>query len=272
MKRVGLVLFFFAGFNSLWPIDVDAGFGVNFGYNYSNIKAIKETAGSFEQGYGSGGIGQYIFFDFTYLEASMNFFFSNTSLKHHEGLVEYGGFSGDYNLNGVLLGMGLLLKYPFDLNSVIFYPLFGFEGNFYISQSFSKDYDWDDAKKGAAYGEPEGWNSFWLRFGAGADYFLSGGLFLRGELIFDLKVPNGLDSAYMKNERFVQANFSDPQFFGAGVTFRLAAGFKVPYILGLPQAPRAVPAPSVQKEKKPAPQKPAAPKRRDPNVYVPQEE
>jgi hypothetical protein len=258
-------------------LEIDTGFGVNFGYNYSGLTTTR-SSGSHEQGYGVGGIGQYLFVDATYVEGTLNFFFSNTSLKHNESLAAYDGFSGDYNLNGISLGFGLLAKYPFDLGSLQFFPLLGFEANFYIAQSFSKDYnEWDNAKEGDTYGTPSAWNSFWFRVGAGGDYFFSGALYLRGELLLDIKLPSGLDTAYMKNEKFVQAGFSDPQFFGLGVTFRIALGLKISNILGFSPAIRPLPVPKAPKaegEKAPPAKKtPRAPpkKRRDSNVYVPQD-
>ncbi|MDR2490582.1 MAG: autotransporter outer membrane beta-barrel domain-containing protein [Spirochaetaceae bacterium] len=253
-------------------LDIDMGLGLNFGYNYSSIKTTKNSA-SLEQGYGVGGIGQFLFIDATYVEGTINFFFANTSLKHNDVLSEYDGFSGDYNLNGVSLGLGLLLKYPFYFGSLVFFPLLGFEGNIYLSQGFSKDYDEaDDSKQGDTYGKPSAWNSFWIRVGAGVDYFFSGAVYIRGEVLMDIKLPSGLDTAYMKNEKFISNGFSDPQFFGLGVSFRAAVGFKISnLLLGSVQSPRSV----VSPPKESTPKKPSAKippkKKRDTNVYVPQD-
>ena len=275
MKKAPLVFLFFAflpaGNLVLHALDIDTGLGLNFGYNYSSIKTTRGS-GSLEQGYGVGGIGQYFFVDATYVEGTINFFFGNTSLKHNDVLSEYDGFSGDYNLNGVSLGLGILLKYPFYFGSLVFFPLFGIEGNIYLSQGFSKDYDFGyDSKEGDTYGKPSAWNSFWIRVGAGVDYFFSGAVYIRGEVLMDIKIPSGLDTAYMKNEKFISGGFSDPQFFGLGVSFRAALGFKISNLLtGMPPSRPAVTPPKESTPKKPSAKIPPK-KKRDSNVYVPQD-
>jgi hypothetical protein len=255
---------------TLAALDIDAGIGLDFGYNYTGLTLVSRPEGEYKQGYGVGGVGQFLFVDATYVEGSINFFFASTSLKYNETLKSYKGFAGDYNLSGVYIGLGLLLKYPFYVGKVTFFPLAGFETNLYISQSYSKDYDeFADTKEGNAFGKPYYWNAFWFRVGAGADYQLTEHIFFRGELLMDIKLPSGLDTEYMKNTEFTNApeDFSDPQFFGLGVSFRLSFGIKVSNLLGYPSKPRtpAAPKPST---KKPAPEKP--PKRKPGDFYPPE--
>ncbi|MDR0540143.1 MAG: autotransporter outer membrane beta-barrel domain-containing protein [Spirochaetaceae bacterium] len=272
MKKAPAVAFFFAALARLSALDIDTGFGVNFGYNYSSIKMTDANSATYDQGYGVGGIGPFFFVDAVYVEGSLNFFFANTSLKHNETLGLYDGFSGDYNLNGMSIGLGILAKYPFYLGSLTLFPLLGFETHVYVSQTFSKDYEWDNASEGDTYGSPASWNSFWIRVGGGVDYYFSGALFIRGELIMDIKIPSALDKAYMENQKFLDAGFSDPQFFGLGISFRASMGIKISNLLGYPSTSRNI----IPEPKKPSTKKPSAPKtppkkKRDPNVYVPQD-
>jgi opacity protein-like surface antigen len=104
----------------------------------------------------------------------------------------------EQNFTFYQLNLSLLLKYPFTLGKNAnwrLFPLVGVDGQIGLG-----DFDPELKKgfkktKGFGYDVPnlgDFWNSLWIKAGVGADYFLTTNLFLRGEVLYGVK----LNSAY----------------------------------------------------------------------------
>jgi opacity protein-like surface antigen len=112
--------------------------------------------------------GAFGFFDATYAEADVAF-----------------GYGKQDKITTLGLEFSLLGKYPVALGSVTVFPLLGIKYNRVLSASNDGN-SIDDAGELSYLG---------FQFGAGVDYPLSGALFLRGELLWNLNLyPSDTDA------------------------------------------------------------------------------
>jgi hypothetical protein len=123
------------------------------------------------------------------------------------------------------LNLSLLLKYPFRVHERIsVFPLVGIDGQIALG-------DFDDNLRrdfqtiaNLGYEVPtlgEFWNSLWLRFGVGADFFLTDKIFLRSEALYGFK----FNSAY--ESRMADYWKEDIRGVANGVHIRLAVGYMI---------------------------------------------
>jgi opacity protein-like surface antigen len=173
-------------------------YGINAGGQPSPTPKTHDamTQGLFDTKDLTLGGGVYGFFDATYAELSAAFIINraNQTLDSPDELVP--PVNKEQSFTFYQLNFSLLLKYPFSLGERwSLFPLLGIDGQIGLG-----DFD-PELKKGFqktksfGYDVPnlgEFWNSLWVKLGAGLDYRLAGNLFIRGELLYGLK----LNSAY----------------------------------------------------------------------------
>jgi len=102
------------------------------------------------------------------------------------------------------------------------FPLFGIDGQIALG-------DFDDTLRSSfqnaanfGYEVPtlgEFWNALWIRFGAGADFALFGNLFLRGELLYGIK----LNSSHQSR----MSDYWDRGGVSNGLHLRLSVGYTI---------------------------------------------
>lgn len=86
------------------------------------------------------------------------------------------------------LSFAALFKYPFDLDSIKVYPLFGVEYDLNILHG---NPDYFEGSGGLLSSPTErDYDQLWLKAGIGADVLLGGKLFFRPELLFGVKLLN----------------------------------------------------------------------------------
>jgi hypothetical protein len=156
-----------------------------FASNYTSI--TKDSKSEFD-------IGAFMFFDLKYAEINISLFnglgksrFSRNKdyyflnkLIHTENPPDVTG-----NFSALLLDIGLLAKYPFYLNNVTLFPALGADYQLWLRYTENKK---------TVPGDLSANNALWLKLGGGIDYHINRSLFLRGELLWSVKLPS-------KNER-----------------------------------------------------------------------
>jgi len=135
-------------------------------------------------------IGGCIFLDFKYAEINMgllidsgkthwlwekDYYYNNSVLQLEESR------KNTDTISTTLLNIGILGKYPFDLNNIILYPAIGADYQLWLLHS-------ENRKK--TPGDLSGNNSVWIKVGGGMDYNFTQTLFMRTELIWGIKLPS----------------------------------------------------------------------------------
>ena len=162
-----------------FPFPMSAGGGLLFDWSGNNGVEMKSGGNSGYVGLRNLSFGGYGFFDATYAELDVSFAYGSIT-----GFSEVRGNKETEDGGRVVqLGFSLLGKYPLDWNGFTIFPLLGFDYNVVLS--------WKD-KDGKAEDKPGDLNQFGILAGAGLDYpldFISSALFLRGEVMFHLRLP-----------------------------------------------------------------------------------
>ncbi|MCL1814617.1 MAG: hypothetical protein FWG27_02185 [Treponema sp.] len=153
--------------------------------------------------------GGFVFFDATYAEVNVSFAYGLVSDYGKAG----GSSFGPDKFGSVLqLGFSLLGKYPIELGPVTVFPLLGASYNMVLS---AKDDDGDKID------DPMDFSQFGLLAGGGVDYDLTDSLYLRGEVLFQLRFA----SKTMKD----MADFFGGDFkttLGMGPVIKIAVGYR----------------------------------------------
>jgi len=162
----------------------------------------------------NNSFGGFFFIDATYVEIGLSFSFGSldmTSKVSFQGTEasasEKFGDAGQFCIS-------LLGKYPFELGRVTLFPLAGISYNMVTS-----------FKNGnTKYSNPEVLNQFGVLSGIGADFFISGSLYLRVEGLFQLRFPSEYqgDIANILKEVYPPVDFKTT--LGMGPVVKIALG------------------------------------------------
>jgi opacity protein-like surface antigen len=175
------------------------------------------------------------FFDATYGE--FNVFYQrgiNTYRDTADFLASSGGLSGKGWES--VLGVSLVGKYPFYLNKQFtIFPLLGAEYQICLVQKRAQPDGYVyDRTEGIRETDKDGnafllkdWNSMWINLGGGVDWTLTGNFFIRGELLYSLRLKTGYEK---KNVELMKSLSGDPDPSLAGLTsgpsVRISAGYR----------------------------------------------
>jgi hypothetical protein len=161
--------------------------------------------------YGGGIFG---FFDATYGEFSIGGFYGGGTYTYKDpNNPDKPIISWKKNYSKMGVEFTLLLKYPFDVtNQITLFPLFG--GSYQLIVVADVDFPQSPVR-------PQDLNSFWLpKGGVGVDYFFNNNLFLRGTLLYGLRLPNEFENNFIKN------NPGSKYLNGHGLTARISVGYR----------------------------------------------
>jgi len=133
---------------------------------------------------------------------------------------------GKIDFSITTLNIGLLLKYPFEIREKLsLFPLLGFDYAIALSVKMNgyklNDYPDEFDDKSGDY------SAFWFKLGGGLDFSFTDKLFLRGEVLYGIRLINDSESrnvSKLKNDddyRNVKA------LLGHGLTAKIALGFKL---------------------------------------------
>jgi opacity protein-like surface antigen len=141
-------------------------------FDFSGNNGIKSDDGYF--GVRILTLGAYAFFDVTYAELDVSYAYGKLTT-----VSDAGDFHA-YDSRVWQLGLTLLGKYPVELGDFTVFPLLGFNYNVILSHIVA----------GNADPEPGKWSQLGILAGVGADFDLTDSLYLRGEGLFHLRLPN----------------------------------------------------------------------------------
>jgi TolB-like protein len=157
-------------------------------------------------------IGTFIFFDLKYAEINMSVYNASGRSQrtwdkdyyYNNKTIQTENKKNTGNASALLLDMGILAKYPFYLNKVTLFPSIGAEYQLWLSAAENGKKVTDDLSAN---------NSIWIKAGGGIDYALTPSLFIRGELLWGLKLNS-------KNE-----NRDSFTYFTHGPTVNIGMGY-----------------------------------------------
>jgi opacity protein-like surface antigen len=164
----------------------------------------------------SFGGGAYGFFDATFVEANVGFGLGARNTKTKLGSIENEDKGSYMALNIQVLG-----KFPFALSDQLsVFPLLGAEYQIFLSV---KDKNGDAPTK-TENGKKEDissmdFNAIWFRAGGGLDFFFTENLFLRGEILYGIRLGN-------KAESDAADDMSGDVMLGHGGMVKVGVGFK----------------------------------------------
>jgi opacity protein-like surface antigen len=150
--------------------------------------------------YGGGG---FAFFDATYAELAVSFIYGAGKYDEPNKAI--------VNFSIMNLGFSLLGKYPFSIGKLSVFPLVGVE---YRRTLSVKDEDGNEVDTAAG-----DFSALWFQAGGGADFALTNNLFIRGSLLYGLRLPSTFEDDKAKD-------------FGPGVSPRLGHGLTVKIAVG----------------------------------------
>lgn len=205
------------------------GLGTFFTHTYENDQwTIEENTPyeNFKSLYGIWGV--YGFFDATLVELLIG-------MGGVHGV--YGSDAGQrYEGGGPVLTLGVLGKYPFPLgNTLTFSPVLGVEHQRLLGAVEGNKNAFPESASEEA---KDAFMSVWFKFGAAADFDITGRLYFRAAFLYGVKF-------YSKTEEdFYNANKNAIQYYAFhGPSFRLALGYKLHTFSFSPNAASAAPLP-----------------------------
>ena len=181
----------------------------------------------------------FLFFDATYVELSIMFqgninTYSENMIYDDASLADSSGVGYETSL-----GFSLMGKYPLKINEkMTWFPLLGAEYQItllqrrrpdggYVYDRTSGDYATDRDKDDNPY-PLYAWNALWVNIGAGLDFYITGSLFLRGELFFGFRMPTIYELGALEVVKNPPMNVTDPSFGGltGSPTLKIAVGYR----------------------------------------------
>jgi hypothetical protein len=173
---------------------------------------------SVNMGHFGGGI--FVFFDAKYLETSLGYFMG---VGKWEMETDIPGTSnqkiGDLSLSGI--NIGLLLKYPFVINSKLkLFPALGINYQAVLSAKLDN----------TEASHPDDLSGIWFQFGGGLDYSFSQKIYLRLEALYGLRPKNSLEEDYIDLMNYLFSGYSGIKteaIPGHGPNIKLALGFNL---------------------------------------------
>jgi len=203
---------------------VSAGAGVLVGYTFSRYSLEGGEVKS-AQNMDRFDYAGFIFLDVTYAELTV--MYKGGSSSYRENMIYSSASLTDSAGTGseASIGFSLLGKYPFRINErLTCFPLIGVEYQIVLIQRRKPDgglvYDRskgeliEDRDKNDNPYPLSAWNSIWIDIGAGLDYFFTGSLFLRTELLFGFRLPTAYEMGALEVVKNPPMNVQNPSLAG----------------------------------------------------------
>jgi hypothetical protein len=172
--------------------------------------------GSSKNPYTGGGV--FALFDATYGELSLGFFGGGGTNEDSGAL---GSGKSDTSVMG--LDIGLLGKYPFAINDKFtVFPLLGITYRAMLSAKF----DGNQYKNSKGDDAPGDFSALWFRFGGGVDYSFTNALYLRGDLLYGLRVASKAENDMVDYFKELTPGVDAKTLLGHGLEIKVAVGYR----------------------------------------------
>jgi outer membrane protein W len=151
--------------------------------------------------------GPYVFFDATYVEAALSLGFGSLTATGSGAYT-----SGSSKMGNIQqFGFTILGKYPVDADIVTIFPLFGISYNMVLAGKNVNGNKFEDVSK---------LNQFGLLGGLGADYDINSNLYIRGQVMLQMRFANKNIKDVVKNSPNVDTTL------GFGPVIRVGVGYR----------------------------------------------
>jgi hypothetical protein len=127
------------------------------------------------------------------------------------------GYSEEDKADLTSLHIGLLGKYPIDMGNMTVFPALGI------------DYQIIREIKYMGYSIPDAgdFSSLWIRFGGGVDYDINPQMFIRGTLLYGIKMASKMEKDMEKEIKDMVAGFGSVETLTQhGIQIKLAIGYR----------------------------------------------
>jgi hypothetical protein len=169
----------------------------------------------------TAGAGGYLFLDAVYAQAFAGYSAGGgkwiSAASPGEDYLPY--------MSRTYINIGLLAKYPLGAGRLRYFPLLGAEYEMAIAGKLEfgdgSEYVFDG--NGDRY-EAGALSNLWVKLGGGADFKISENLYLRGELLYGVKLANDLESDGGDKFSDMLPSGKGSPMMGSGVSVRIGAG------------------------------------------------
>lgn len=169
--------------------------------------------------------GGYLFFDATYVQLNVSFYGGSTSLESENNTYVSGNKvdsnTTPFDKTTSSMSIGLLGKYPFELNKFTLFPMIGVSYQIFFSGAYGDDY-----AKNSIETKASDFNSLWFNVGGGVNYALTEKIFINFEALYGFKL---MPTEYDKNsDDFIEGKDNGKRTSGWVNTFtaRLGVGYR----------------------------------------------
>jgi hypothetical protein len=206
----------------------DFGGGAELTANMLGIKIIEAYKTSY---FGGGGYG---FFDLTFAELSVGYFYGSGQIKSElsaTGIpIPSTSSAIDYYISS--LTFGLLGKLPIAISDkLIFFPALGIDYQMVLSLT---DEDGNSAKNWFGQDAAGDFSALWFKAGAGIDFFFTDSIYLRFTALYGIRLTNQFEKdteaqlnveAALLKAMGLDISTETKTLLGHGLTAKLAIGF-----------------------------------------------
>ena len=219
MKKV-LVIFILAvvaisgAFAQIEELSVGGGFFINSDLGGSGYTITAPGAGSLEFDSTHKGFGIFSFIDIFYAEISLGVLWGTLTDK-----ITAPGEIEITNWDLTSIHFSILGKYPIDMIDFVVFPAIGIEYQSYSEVSYF----------GYPLNNPGQWSSLWIRFGGGIDYDINPDIFIRGTLLYGIKLPSDGEKVEFANaQSWASSNgLVANQNRAHGIQIKAAIGYRI---------------------------------------------
>jgi hypothetical protein len=220
MRKTGLLVLVLAAFAAagafaLPEFKISAGAGGYFTSDFGG--GVEASMGGYTMSVKTpyAGGGGFAFLDATYAELSLGFFGGGGTSKTEMPAGFGSSEEIDFSITG--LDIGLLGKYPFAVSDKLtVFPLLGITYRVMLSVK--------EKESGIEYDDPGDFSALWFKLGGGLDYSFTDALFLRGDLLYGLRLANKMEKDMIDDMDYPGADTK--ALLGHGLEVKLAIGYR----------------------------------------------
>jgi len=191
--------------------DFGGGYETSYDYGYGKEEFIEKNPY-----FGGGG---FIFVDATYAELTLAFFGGGGTSEQTSKETGDPDYTTKDDFSVTSFNIGLLLKYPFEVGEKLsVFPLLGFDYAIAITVKI-------DGKEPTGLISSGDFSAFWFKLGGGLDFKFTDKLFLRGEVLYGIRLENEYESLMVEWES--ASGWDAKSRLGHGLTAKIALGYKL---------------------------------------------